>query len=87
MHYNLDMDQLVLNYLRKKGMGSAAMELQDKLNNTSESTTTTTKQQLEQDDAQYRNQRSLLVKSTGGSYGYDRDSVRSLALFLLVFYH
>lgn len=84
----LDVDQMVLNYLKKKGMGSAVLQLQSKLKE-QDTSETTTKQQLEQDDAQYRNQRSLLVKSTGGSYGYDRDSVRYtmhyyIGLFLFV---
>jgi hypothetical protein len=112
-------DQAVLDYLTKKGMGTAALELTDMLNekllaanvesakvsitsNTASameidkekekttgkeesatdadkdkaisSTELSPKERLEQEDAISRNQRTLLTKSTGGGYGYDRDA-------------
>ena len=64
-------DQAVLAYLQKKGLASAALDLRNLLTKQAESTP---RQQLEQEDAVARTQRSLLSKSTGGGYGYDRDA-------------
>jgi WD40 repeat protein len=71
----------VLEYLRKKGLVSAVIELTEILEseNLDESETVkrekSARDRLEEEDVISRNQRSLLVKSTGGSYGYDRDAV------------
>lgn len=68
-------DAAVLEYLRKKGLGSAALELQQKIESDRGSTREkTTREKLEDDDNLNRIQRSLLTKSSGGSYGYDRDA-------------
>ena len=82
-------DQAVLDYLKSKGMSSAMLELQDRLkqekkteteSNTPENATdqqqemAKMKEQLDHDDELARNQRTALVKSTGGGFGYDRDA-------------
>jgi WD40 repeat protein len=68
-------DAAVLEYLRKKGLGSAALELQQRLEaELPKQPEKSTRDRLEDEDTVNRNQRSLLTKSTGGSYGYDRDA-------------
>ena len=62
-------DTVVLDYLRKKGMGGAVLELTSR-----EDSPTTPRKVLERADEQYRNQRSILSKLTGGGFGYDRDT-------------
>ena len=76
-------DAAVLDYLRKKGLGSAVLELTEILEKDRADGATaaaskkekTARERLEEEDTISRNQRSLLLKSTGGSYGYDRDAV------------
>eukprot|EP00531_Pseudo-nitzschia_arenysensis_P000593 CAMPEP_0116141058 /NCGR_PEP_ID=MMETSP0329-20121206/14181_1 /TAXON_ID=697910 /ORGANISM="Pseudo-nitzschia arenysensis, Strain B593" /LENGTH=1062 /DNA_ID=CAMNT_0003636219 /DNA_START=151 /DNA_END=3339 /DNA_ORIENTATION=- len=52
---------------------------------TSSSTTTTipkiTRQKLEAEEETARTQRTILVKSTGGGYGYDRDAAAPIAMW------
>jgi hypothetical protein len=88
-------DQAVLEYLRKKGMSAAVMELTKRLtttttdnsdNNNDKTTTTATtataagthveimKERLKKEEDEYRTQKAFLTKTTGHSYGYDRDS-------------
>lgn len=68
---NDNSDQVVLDFLRKKGMGGAVLELTQE----SVDTKVTTKREiLERADEHYRNQRSILSKLTGGGFGYDRDT-------------
>lgn len=71
-------DAAVLEYLRKKGLGSAVLELTEILDKESGDSKSkkekTARERLEEEDTISRNQRSLLLKSTGGSYGYDRDA-------------
>ncbi len=63
-------DQAVLEYLKSKGMGSAVLELQTKLQLQPKSL----REQLEAEDDQARNQRLTLTKATGGGFGYDLDA-------------
>jgi hypothetical protein len=96
-------DQAVLDYLRKKGLGSAALELTSILKDQKKSGSQTNlspggeetddmmllddgddpnksaRERLEEEDLISRNQRSLLSKSTGGGYGYDRDAAWPIA--------
>jgi WD40 repeat protein len=99
-------DQAVLDYLRKKGLGSAALELTNILNDQKKTGSQTkhsspgegetddmlmddgaddddpnksARERLEEEDLISRNQRSLLSKSTGGGYGYDRDAAWPIA--------
>ncbi|GKY92626.1 hypothetical protein MPSEU_000232700 [Mayamaea pseudoterrestris] len=64
-------DKLVIDYLKKKGLGTAAVQLEQQLL----AATASSHERLQLEDAQSRNQRSLITKSTGsGYYGHDRDS-------------
>jgi len=80
-------DQAVLDYLKLKGMGTAVLELTDMLATTTPTLATATgggdtaaaakltpRERLDQQEASTRNQHTLLTKSTGGGYGYDRDA-------------
>ncbi|GAX26532.1 transcription initiation factor TFIID subunit 5 [Fistulifera solaris] len=67
----LPTDQAVLEYLQRKGLGTAALELSNLLKKEKPKDT---RAELEEEDYVFRNQRTLLAKSTGGSYGSDRDS-------------
>jgi len=70
-------DQAVVDYLKKKGLVTIALELTKHLDEKKEKKDKpelTTKERLEEEDAYNRSQRTLLAKSTGGGYGYDRDS-------------
>lgn len=68
-------DAAVLEYLRKKGLGSAVLELTQRLEGEQKKKKErTARDRLDDEDAINRNQRSLLAKSTGGNYGYDRDA-------------
>ena len=78
-------DQLVLDYLKQKGMHHAASELMKKIESEKgtgeegkDSETSGTKSARErflEEDEKVRASRTLLTKTTGGGYGYDRDSV------------
>jgi hypothetical protein len=75
-------DQAVLDYLNKKGLGSAALELQTLLKEKASTTSNAAElatERLKEEDAVARNQRSILAKSTGSGYGYDRDSAWPIA--------
>jgi WD40 repeat protein len=100
-------DQAVLNYLRKKGLGSAALELTSILKQQQQSgkeasstpgaasasdvekevlldddadeQNKSARERLEEEDLISRNQRTILSKSTGGGYGYDRDAAWPVA--------
>lgn len=99
-------DEAVLEYLKSKGMGTAVLELTEKLkgggggtvsstgsnvNSRSPSTIelnvdgtpkdrlTIMKEKLEADDDVTRMQRTILTKTTGGGYGYDRDAAAPIA--------
>ena len=75
-------DAAVLEYLRTKGLTSAVLELSAILEKeesgdgkgSDTKPEKSARDRLEEEDAINRNQRSLLVKSTGGSFGYDRDA-------------
>lgn len=82
-------DQAVLEYLRKKGMGSAALELTQVLKNQGKSPSVSDDQSNSGDDKNNSNKsdgklskeqlddddrKSILSKATGGGYGYDRDA-------------
>jgi transcription initiation factor TFIID subunit 5 len=68
-------DQAVIQYLKKKGLGTAALELEQLVQGANKTSEKGTRERLQLEDATTRNQRSLLTKSTGsGYYGYDRDS-------------
>lgn len=73
-------DRAVLEYLRKKGMGTAALKLSQILKDhneggssggdgTDEKTSTLANEQMEEEE-----RKSVLTKATGGGYGYDRDA-------------
>lgn len=66
-------DQAVLDYLRKRGMSAAVMELSKQLKG-DEAKEKSTRERLEADDLEFKNQKALLTRTTGASYGYDRDS-------------
>ena len=88
-------DQAVLEYLKSKGMSKAVMELTQKIkeekknptgSTTTKSSTSTpqpvpkiTREKLEAEEETARTQRTILVKSTGGGYGYDRDAAAPIA--------
>lgn len=87
-------DQAVLEYLRKKGLGSAALELTNLLKDqppqggggtsseggdTGQPPPKSARERLEEEDLISRNQRSVLSKTTGGGYGYDRDAAWPIA--------
>jgi len=93
-------DQIVLDYLKKKGLGNAALELQSLLETSGKKegeeqagavasavaaggvgsdANKAMRERLEEEEALNRNQRSLLSKSTGGGYGYDRDAAWPIA--------
>lgn len=88
-------DQAVLEYLKSKGMGKAVMELTQKIKEEQEKGTKTTptaveaaaapktitRETLDADEKTAQTERSILVKSTGGGYGYDRDSAVPIALW------
>jgi WD40 repeat protein len=63
-------DEAVLAYLRKKGMTHAAMDLANILRTTEP----TSREKLELEEADSKNQRSILARATGGGFGYDVDS-------------
>lgn len=65
-------DQAVLDYLKKKGLGGAYLELSKMLGK--DPSEKSLRERLEEEDAVSRHQKSMLSKSTGGGYGYDRDS-------------
>lgn len=68
-------DQIVLDYLKQKGMGSAVLELQAKLETaTSPPAQKSLKEQLDSEEEQARNQRLMVTKATGGGFGYDLDA-------------
>lgn len=81
-------DEVVLAYLKSKGMSTAILELQERLKQESKTENGTVsddamdqkqqmkkmKEQLDHDDDLARSQRSALFKSTGGGFGYDRDA-------------
>lgn len=71
-------DDAVLEYLRKKGMGNAVLELTNILRDPSKGPPSS-REQLEMDDAMTRNQRTLLARTTGGGFGYDTNSAPSIA--------
>ena len=74
-------DQAVLDYLRKKGMGTAALELHQILKDggtgnsqsagdgSDKNASLSSKDQLDDED-----KKGMLAKATGGGYGYDRDA-------------
>ena len=70
-------DKAVLEYLRKKGMGTAALELSEILKQRkpgasaadNEKAAALAKEQMEEEE-----RKSILTKATGGGYGYDRDA-------------
>lgn len=76
-------DQAVLDYLRKKGMGTAALELNQILKHDGTTAAAksadgssdkdkgmlSSKDQLDDED-----KKGMLAKATGGGYGYDRDA-------------
>ena len=65
-------DEAVLSFLRKRGLGSAALEL-EKVIRASGGETESSRGRLEMEEAESRAQRTLLSRSTGGGYGYDQD--------------
>lgn len=74
--------QLVLDFLKKKGLTNAALDLSNLLKEEqtgSESKEPSARERLEEEEAVSRSQRSLLSKSTGGGYGYDRDAAWPVA--------
>ncbi|OEU20606.1 WD40 repeat-like protein [Fragilariopsis cylindrus CCMP1102] len=80
-------DLAVLEYLKSKGMGNAVLQLTQKIKedqqpaSTSKSASSSriTREQLESEDETARAQRTVLIKSTGGGYGYDRDAAAPIA--------
>ena len=71
-------DQVVLDYLRSKGLTSAALEFEKSMNeehagsgNTASKTEKTT---IEKEEEEAKAAKSFITKSTGGGYGYDKDS-------------
>ena len=65
-------DEAVLSYLRKRGLGSAALEL-TKIIRASNVEPETRRERMDMEEAESRAQRTLLARSTGGGYGYDQD--------------
>ena len=77
-------EKIVLEYLRSKGLYQAALEVNRRIQQESKdketeqqekSATNTVRDRLEQEDEESRAQRSLLTRSTGGGYGYERDDI------------
>jgi hypothetical protein len=68
-------DEAVLDYLRKKGLSSAALELTKLLKGSSEPSV---REKLELDDSEAKSQRTVLARATGGGFGYDLDSSTQL---------
>ena len=69
--------EAVLAYLRKKGMGSAVLQLTKILKDEPEGEPYS-REQLEMEDAVNRNQRTLLSRTTGGGFGYDADAAATI---------
>jgi hypothetical protein len=67
-------DEAVLAYLKRKGMGNAALELRKILEDPKKAEEPSSREQMELDDAVLTNQRSVLGRTTGGGFGYDADS-------------
>lgn len=71
-------DEAVLAYLKKRGMGSAILELNKILKDgdaaQEEEEDPNSREQLEVDDAVNKTQRTLLNRTTGGGFGYDVDA-------------
>jgi len=68
-------DEAVMAYLKKRGMGSAIMELTNILKEGEcKEEDPNSREQLEAEDAVQRNQRTLLARTTGGGFGYDVDA-------------
>lgn len=84
-------DQAVLDYLKSKGMGKAVLELTQRIKEEQEVSGVSqpksapspvpkiTREHLEAEEETVRTQRTILVKSTGGGYGYDRDAAAPIA--------
>lgn len=73
-------DEAVLNYLRKRGMGYAVLELSRIVRERHhKQTPLSSRSQLELDDTVARNKRTLLSRTTGGGFGYDADGAPSIA--------
>ena len=82
-------DQAVIDYLKSKGMGKAVSELTQKIKEQKQAGASDplavtavpkiTREQLEAEEDIVRTQRTILVKSTGGGYGYDRDAAAPIA--------
>ena len=79
-------DQAVLDYLKSKGMGKAVLELSEKIKEEQQSLPASkltspaiTREKLESEEEAYRAQRTVLMKSTGGGFGYDRDAATPIA--------
>eukprot|EP00536_Pseudo-nitzschia_multiseries_P007948 jgi/Psemu1/240729/estExt_Genewise1.C_1920077 len=76
-----------MEYLKSKGMGKAVLELAQKIKEESEQQAATATPvdsavvapQLEADEETARAQRTVLMKSTGGGFGYDRDAAAPIA--------
>ncbi|KAL7578371.1 hypothetical protein ACA910_012773 [Epithemia clementina (nom. ined.)] len=74
--------QLVLDFLKHKGMHDAAAELMKKIEAESKNdserkdseTQKSARERFLEEDEKLRAQRTLLTKTTGGGYGYDRDA-------------
>lgn len=72
-------DEAVMAYLKKRGMGSAILELTKILKDeaggdaTLEDADPNSRENLEVEDAEYKNKRTLLTRTTGGGFGYDVD--------------
>jgi len=72
-------DEMVMSYLRKQGMGSAVLELTKILKDRNpKQHPPSSRVQMEIDEANARNQRSLLARATGGGFGYDVDGAPSI---------
>mmetsp|Transcript_17588 Transcript_17588/g.26698 ORF Transcript_17588/g.26698 Transcript_17588/m.26698 type:complete len:988 (-) Transcript_17588:128-3091(-) len=68
-------DDVVLNYLREKGLTNAALELTQHLSSTQQKKgQPSRREQLERDEAEAKSARTTLVRATGGGFGYDVDS-------------
>ena len=63
-------DEAVMDYLRKKGMANAVLDLSKIL----KTTEPTIREKLELDEAESKTQRTVLARATGGGFGYDIDS-------------
>mmetsp|Transcript_31117 Transcript_31117/g.45963 ORF Transcript_31117/g.45963 Transcript_31117/m.45963 type:complete len:994 (+) Transcript_31117:134-3115(+) len=68
-------DDVVLKYLRQKGLTNAALELTQHLSSTQQQKEQPTRrEQLERDESEAKSSRTTLVRATGGGFGYDIDS-------------